>query len=90
MAIELRPDFAQAHHSAMIDINDALEKHDISTAHRLAHTLKGVAGLIREYTLIDLAQVVETALSKSEYPLDEDLQALEAEFYYVLNKITNE
>jgi len=90
MAIELRPDFAQTYHSAITDINKALQENDISTAHRLTHNLKGVAGLIRENTLVDLAQIVETVLSKSQPPLDKDLAKLEAEFYRVLNKITAE
>ena len=90
MAIELRPDFAQTYHSAITDINIALQENDIPTAHRLTHNLKGVAGLIRELTLVDLAQVVETSLSKSQPPLDEDLAKLEAEFYHILNSIKND
>ncbi len=47
-----------------VELKAALEKHDLPYAHRLAHTLKGVAGMIGALRLAETAAGLEAALAK--------------------------
>jgi len=79
-------DFAHSQKNAMAEINDAVQANDTETAHRLAHELKGLAGLIRETALMEIAQKTESALREGRAP--EDLiDALGAEMERVLDRI---
>ena len=62
----LRADFARSQKNAVSEISRALEAGDVKTAHRLAHTLKGLAGTIRETGLAQTAADLEKLLSQEE------------------------
>jgi len=58
-AKKLRRDFVRDQKNVRINIQKALEANDFKTVHRLAHTIKGAAGLIGEKKLEKLAEKVE-------------------------------
>jgi len=72
---KLRIDFAKNHKSTCTNIREALYYGDMKTAHRLAHSLKGLAGLIHESGLSQTAERVEQVL-KDEVRADEALLSL--------------
>ena len=61
---KLRQDFAKNHRDTFDLLRESLADNDITTAHRLAHTLKGVALLIKEDNLAEAARIVEQALAE--------------------------
>ena len=63
---ELCIKFAQDKMDALREITDAIDASDVKTAHRLAHSLKGLAGIIGENTLMDAAEKVEILLRQSK------------------------
>ena len=84
---QLRQDFAKNQKNTFFDISQAQKKGDIETAHRLAHTIKGLAALIQEHDLSKAAARVEEQLEAKKLPTPEDLQILEQEMAKVLNNI---
>ena len=88
---KLRTDFAKNQNQTAKNIHNALDVSDIKTAHRLAHSLKGLAGLIQESTLANHAQALEDKLRdfsivKSDIPTHL-LDDMETELNIVLEKI---
>ena len=77
---KIRRDIVRNRKNIMSEVNDAILKNDISTAHRLVHTLKGLVGSIGEKTLFNLSEKVEISLRIGVVPanLIDDL-ALEME-----------
>jgi len=65
---KLQMDFLSTQRDAFVSINKFIEAGDIKTAHRLAHTLKGLAGLIHENSLETAAADVEKTLAIGEIP----------------------
>ncbi|MDR2728891.1 MAG: transporter substrate-binding domain-containing protein [Chitinispirillales bacterium] len=63
---QLLVSFVKGNRTKFKEITDAIAGSDIKLAHRLAHTLKGTAGLIGKTTLQKAAADVETALSKEK------------------------
>ena len=86
VAEKLRWEFARSQKNVSADINQALNAGDIKTAHRLAHSLKGLAGLINESALAKAASNVEQQLAAGETPTSH-LDALESELSRVLGNI---
>ena len=84
---KLRADFARGQKNVFLDICNALNAGDNKTAHLLAHTLKGLAGLINEETLANNAAVVERLLDVGETPTVEQFNDLEVELTKVLDSI---
>jgi signal transduction histidine kinase/DNA-binding response OmpR family regulator/HAMP domain-containing protein len=86
--MELITVFVKGNQNTFKDINDALEEGDVKLAHRLAHTLKGVAALVGMNTLSQAALVVEQTLASgnSEH-LKEQMNALEKELNTALNEL---
>ena len=84
---KLRLKFAQNQKNAFSQISEALETNDIETAHRIAHTLKGLAGLIGENSLGRAAQTVASALANAQIPTDAGLYDLESELKRILEDI---
>jgi len=68
----LRADFVYNHSDSITNIKDAISRGDIETAHLLAHTLKGLSGLLRENALSAAAQALEMHLSKGNIPPEAD------------------
>jgi len=70
-------------------IYDALEDDNVVLAHRLAHTLKGNAEMIREMRLYKAAAAVEDGLSNEKKQVSaKQLYTLETEFSAVIDKLT--
>jgi len=86
---QLRIYFAKNNQATFDEIVKAASAGDIKLAHRLAHTLKGNAGQIREKRLHEAAAKVEAMLAQGRFaPDDERIGALEAELLSVLNRLT--
>ena len=65
---KLNLDFAQSQRNVIGEIIFAHLRSDYETAARLAHTVKGLAGLINENDLIEIAGQVEKAFKEGEFP----------------------
>jgi len=86
LAEKLKKDFVKTQKNTFANINQTLLDGDRETAHRLAHSLKGLAGLIHEDTLMEAAKRVEISISlRGE--TTEELAALETELNRVLRSI---
>lgn len=89
MLEQLQSYFARNSKTMVKQINDALEADNIILAHRLAHTLKGNAEMIREKQLYNAAAAVEGALKNEKNRVsNEQLYVLETEFNIVLDKLS--
>jgi len=86
LAEKLKADFAKTQKNTFTKITTAINNNDRETAHRLAHSLKSLAGLINEDTLAQVAKSVETSLSLRG-ATNEELTALETELNRVLHGI---
>ena len=86
VTIKLRTEFLRTKKNAIEEIHQSLIKPDLKTAHRLAHNLKGLAGLIGEFELMKLAQKVEDSFKKGEVSQG-CLNDMEAEMTSVLSKL---
>jgi len=84
---KLRSDFAKTQKDAVAGILKAIDDGDRETAHRMAHSLKGLAGLIHENSLMQAAATVETSLSLRG-ATKEEIAILEAELSRVMSSIT--
>jgi len=84
---KLRTDFYKSHKNTFYDINQALNAGDTETAHILAHTLKGLAGMINESSLAQAASRLERVLAEGKTPANEQLDALEKELLLVFESI---
>ncbi|MCL2398752.1 MAG: response regulator [Defluviitaleaceae bacterium] len=84
---KLRTDFAKNQKNIALDITQALNTGDTQTAHRLAHTLKGLAGLIKEDQLEQAAKDVENLLADGKMPENNHLREIEHELARVLESI---
>ena len=86
IANTIRKDFLRTQKKIISQIMDAVNEEDLKTAHRLAHTLKGMAGLIGETALLEISQKIENAFKNGEVPT-ELLDMLAQEMEQVFNKI---
>ncbi|MCL1932056.1 MAG: ATP-binding protein [Treponema sp.] len=64
--MELIATFVKDNKNTFKDIKDAFDAGDLKRAHRLAHTLKGVAGLVGMTALADAARIVEQSLASGK------------------------
>ena len=71
-------EFLDTQQTTVADIKAALESDDFETAQRIAHTLKGLAGLISADALVDVSAVNEKNF-KEKTVMDDDLIKLEHE-----------
>jgi len=85
--VKLRQIFFNQHQNTCGKILDAVESGNLDTAHLLAHTLKGNAGLIGETELQIAADAVETCLP-TRLPSKDLLDTLKVEFDLVIQKIS--
>jgi len=69
---QLKVNFVKDYQNVYAEITGSLENGDIKTAHRLSHTLKGLAGQMGEKELQAAALVVESKLKTNNYLLEED------------------
>jgi signal transduction histidine kinase/CheY-like chemotaxis protein/HAMP domain-containing protein len=86
--MELVAAFVKDNQTTFKDINSAIEMGDIKLAHRLAHTLKGVAGLIGLTTLAEAARIIEQSLAAGKTELlDEQMNDLKNELKAALDEL---
>jgi signal transduction histidine kinase/CheY-like chemotaxis protein len=64
--LKLLADFVKSHRNTFNDIREALDAGDVKLAHRLAHTLRGTAGIIGRTELREIAGNMEQALANGE------------------------
>jgi len=84
----LKVNFVKGNQDTFAKLIESLEKEDIKTAHRIAHTLKSNAGQIGEKRLQSAAAVVEAMLAEEKNQLDdEQLKILETELSTVLTDL---
>jgi len=83
---KLRWEFVRSQKNVFGNISQALNAGDLKTAHRLAHSLKGLAALINENALAKAAGNVEQLLAAGEMPTNH-LDALESELARVIGSI---
>ncbi|MCL2800329.1 MAG: ATP-binding protein [Treponema sp.] len=80
--------FIKSNQNTYKNINEALESGDIKLAHRLAHTLKGVAGLIGRNSLAEAAKFVEQSLALGKVDqLNDQMNSLERELNNALTEL---
>jgi CheY-like chemotaxis protein len=85
---QLQTDFLEDHAHAFAEIKNALRDGDLILAHRLAHTLKGVAGLIGKNALKEAAYHVEVFLKENGTDVPEQmLRDLDVELKKVIHEI---
>jgi len=65
---ELRRDFVKRHADTYLNLTRMIDSGDMESAHILAHSLKGVAGLIKLTTLSGIAARIENTLDKGDVP----------------------
>ena len=70
VADKLRLDFKRDQRNTIEDMRRALDGGDLNTAHRLAHTTKGLAAMIGEKDLATSAEALEISLKNGEKPPD--------------------
>jgi len=87
MVEKIQKDFINTQQNILEEINDNMSKGDMKTAHRLAHTLKGYAGLMGEKSLITASETVEKTLKRGEIPTQDLMDKLEHELKAVFVKI---
>ncbi|MCL2399928.1 MAG: response regulator [Defluviitaleaceae bacterium] len=83
----LRMNFVLGQKNTFSNISQALNAGNIENAHLLTHTLKGLAGLMDENALEQIADNVEQLLESGKIPSNEQLSALENELMQVLDNI---
>jgi HPt (histidine-containing phosphotransfer) domain-containing protein len=86
--MKFRREFVKSQKYTIHDLQAEIAAGHYATAHRLAHTLKGVAGIIKEKRLADIALRIETLLKNKKPPAKADLDVLETELNRVLDEIT--
>jgi HPt (histidine-containing phosphotransfer) domain-containing protein len=86
---KLRPKFFVDNQSKYADIIEAIDANDFTLAHRLVHTLRGTAGMIRMNALQNAAAVVEALLKDGMTPNAKQMDLLGIELDNVLNELNS-
>jgi len=84
---KLRTDFLRDHSASAQNLDKYIEEGDTKSAHRLAHTIKGFAGLIGENALMQSARGLEDLFRDRVQPGDAQLAEFEEELTRVLDGI---
>ena len=87
---KLRSDFARSQKNVFSEIAQALDENDEKTAHRLAHSLKGMAALIKEGQLMQIAAELEQSLAAGKAVLPAQMKVLEKELSKTLASIAKD
>ena len=91
VADKLRSDFARDQKNVFSDISEALSIGNAKTAHRLAHTLKGLAATIKETSLAKVSGELEKLLMQegegTGEAVEQKMSTLEKELALVFDKI---
>ncbi len=88
---KIQSDFVKGHADTFARLNEAIDSGDFNHAHRIAHTLKGVANLIGSSVLAEAALAIEKGLEngKPEFN-DEQMQTLGMTLNVVLEDLTGQ
>jgi len=87
--LELITAFVRGNQSTVKEIENAVDSGDLKLAHRLTHTLKGVAGIVGLHELMETAQIVEHLLSQGKIEqLNEHLIKLDNELQNAIDDLT--
>jgi len=81
---KIRANFIVKQANAYERLTQSIEKADIKGAHLLVHTLKGLAGLIHETELADMASDIELQLERCVIPPQEEMDNFRVELDAVL------
>ena len=84
---KLKTQFVFENQAKFAEINEAINTGDIALAHRLAHSLKSNAGLIKKSGLQNAAAKVETLLKNGKTLSAENMKSLEYELSSVLEEL---
>jgi len=84
---KLRAKFVKDNKSKYTDITEAITAKDIILAHRLAHTLKGTAGMIGMTALQNAAAEIESLLKDGTIPGTKNMQTLETELNSAIEEL---
>ena len=85
---KLRTNFVKSNQTKYNEITEAIAANDIQLARRLAHTLKGNAGMIRKTGLQSAAAEIEALLKDGKIPIPEDkMNRLQTELMLVLEEL---
>ena len=90
MQAQIRADFLESQEDVIRQISSAVLIHDIDTAHRLVHTLKGIASLLFEQRLVESAEAVEKVYKAGKLPEVQAIMTLEKEFAKTYERIKTE
>ena len=80
--MELITTFVKSNQTTIKDIKDAVKADNLKLAHRLAHTLKNVAGIVGMTSLVEAAQIAEHSFSTGK------LEKIDAQIAEVDNELT--
>ena len=84
---KLKTKFSKENQTKFAEIAEALHSDDLKLAHRLAHSLKGNAGMIGKTKLQHIAAEVEGRFKEGEIPASEQMDALKNELESVLEEL---
>ncbi|MCL2356400.1 MAG: ATP-binding protein [Defluviitaleaceae bacterium] len=85
---KLKQIFLRKHKNTFAEITEKINAGDMRSARITVHSLKSVAGLIKEDALTEVAQTIESALAEGNIP--ENTDVFEAELARVLSSIPPE
>ena len=75
----IKEDFVKSHTNIAKEITKAVEENDLEVAHRLAHTLKGLAATMKQEELKEKAAFIEILFAEKLTPTADELLELEKE-----------
>ena len=88
LQMKLKINFYKYNQSFYKEISEAIELNDIKLAHRMAHTLKGNAGMIGKTRLQKIAEEIETLLKNGTIPIPVNkMDILNSELTLVLEEL---
>ncbi|MCL2388666.1 MAG: Hpt domain-containing protein, partial [Defluviitaleaceae bacterium] len=83
-------DFARSQQNVIEDIKTAINESNLPHARILAHSLKGLSGLIGEATLMSIAKDTEQILAKEDIPNAALMESLAHETKKILKRINQQ
>jgi len=87
LLLESSIDFVKSNTNRYAEISDAIELGDLKLAQRLAHSLKGNAGMVKKRDLQNIAKSVEARLRDGGVPGPDVMERLEIELSTVLKEL---
>ena len=88
LLLKLKKTFVYNNQTKWQEIHDAVTARDFTLAHRLAHTLRGNAGLLGKTALQGAAATLEAVLREEKCPSPEDMATLRHELALLLEELS--